>query len=90
MVFFGIEIKFIMKKFWPHRSEAKGFLTEILASKYLEKCPSLSSHENSNQLLAHVDLRSEKEDCNPKAISQENNKKGHWANRAFLEYKDVA
>ena len=79
-----------MKNFWPNRSKAKGFSIENLARKYREKISRNSSNEISNQFLVDRNLKSTKEDFNHIGISHLPIKKGHWANRDFSEYRDVA
>ena len=79
-----------MKFFWPNRSKAKGFSNEKLASKDPEKISILSSNEISNQLIADKNLKAKIEDNNHLAISDLSVKRGHWANRDFSEYKEVA
>ena len=80
----------ILKSFWPHRSSAKGFSIQNLASKYRSKISYLSSNEISNQLLDDKNLISMKEDCNGISIADLSRKRIHWANRDFSEYKEVA
>ena len=79
-----------MKIFWPHRSKAKGFSTENLVFKYPEKSSSLSSDKISNQLVAERNLKSRIEESNQMGNYNLSYKKGHWANRDFSEYREVA
>ena len=79
-----------MKIFWPHRSEAKGFSIEKLARKYHEKISFLSSNKISNSLPEGTDLQSTNEDSKQKELINLSIKRGHWANRDFSEYMDVA
>lgn len=81
-----------MKDFWPHRSKAKGFSIENLARKYRLKISrsSVSSNENSNQLLDNSNLLSLEEDSKEISIADLSCKRIHWANRDFSEYKKVA
>ena len=88
MVFLEKEINFIVKIFWPNRDIAKGFSIENLARKYREKITDgVTSHKTSNQL---VDLKSIKEDRRQIAQCSLLRKRGHWANRDFSEYREVA
>ena len=79
-----------MKIFWPHRSKAKGFSIDNLASKYSKNFFSLSSDKSSNQILPYRNLKSRIEDSNKKNVISISEKKGHWANRDFSEYRNVA
>tara|TARA_Y100001968_G_scaffold100296_1_gene90226 strand:+ start:162 stop:398 length:237 start_codon:yes stop_codon:yes gene_type:complete len=78
-----------VKIFWPYRSKAKGFSIENLADKYREKISSLSSDKTSNQFSDDRNLKSII-DINHIEISPMVVKRGHWANRDFSEYKEVA
>ena len=79
-----------MKIFWPHRSKAKGFSIENLASKYREKISSLSNEKTFNQILVDRNLKSRIEDSNHMETFNLSNKRVHWANRDFSEYREVA
>ena len=79
-----------MKIFWPHRSDAKGFSIENLANKYREKIYGISSSKISNKLSDNKNLEFVREEKNYLELSHLSNKKGHWANRDFSEYRDVA
>ena len=79
-----------MKNFWPNRSVAKGFSIENIARKYREKISSTSSNEISNQLLDNRKLESNNKDMKYNLISNLSFKRGHWANRDFSEYRDIA
>ena len=79
-----------MKNFWPHRSDAKGFSIKNLACKYRLKIAKVSSNEVSNQLLDDKNLISMEEKNEWISIADLSNKKIHWANRDFSEYKDAA
>ena len=79
-----------MKKFWPRRSKAKGFLIENFASKYCEKLSNLSSTKISNQLLYDRNLKSSDKDIDQIAIDSLFLQRVHWANRDFSEYRDAA
>tara|TARA_B100000945_G_C19885002_1_gene368973 strand:- start:49 stop:336 length:288 start_codon:yes stop_codon:yes gene_type:complete len=89
-----IEIQLILKNFWPHRSNAKGFSIENLASKYRLKISNsnskVSSDENSNQLLDDRNLISINEEVKKNSMANLSIKKIHWANRDFSEYKEAA
>ena len=81
-----------MKNFWPHRAEAKGFSVKNLARKYRLKISNSSffSNESSNQLLDGSNLISMEEEGKKMSISDISNKRIHWANRDFLEYKEAS
>ena len=81
-----------MKNFWPHRSKAEGFSIQNLARKYRLKISraSVSSHENSNQLLDVKNLISMEEESKKISTVNLSIKRIHWANRDFSEYKEVA
>ena len=79
-----------MKIFWPYRSKAKGFSIENLAGKYREKFSSFSPKEVSNKFLDDRNLKSRNLDNNHLETSILNAKRGHWANRDFLEYREAA
>tara|TARA_Y100001968_G_C18760700_1_gene437594 strand:+ start:241 stop:480 length:240 start_codon:yes stop_codon:yes gene_type:complete len=79
-----------VKFFWPNRSKAKGFLIENNACKYRENISSLSSKKISNQFSDNRNLKSIKEDSIYIDISHLSIKRGHWANRDFSEYREVA
>ena len=78
-----------MKIFWPRRSDAKGFSIEKFASKYHENISILDSNKISNQFLDDRALKTTKEDSKLDK-SHLYNRKGHWANRDFSEYRDAA
>ena len=79
-----------MKNFWPYRSDAKGFSIENFASKYREKVSRFSFEKKTSQLLDKRELKSLKEERVNRVLSDLSLKKGHWANRDFSEYKEVA
>ena len=81
-----------MKNFWPKRSMAKGFSIQNLADKYRFKISrtSISSCENSNQLMEDSNLISMKDEVNNISIANLSIKRIHWANRDFSEYKEAA
>ena len=79
-----------MKFFWPRRSKAKGFLTQNLECKNIEKISSLSSSKTSDQLLADKNLKSIIKNRNEIVTSHFSIKRGHWANRDFSEYREAA
>ena len=91
MAFFRKDIQFIVKNFWPHRSNVKGFSIEKLARKYREEILNGSSNKISNKLFDKSNLKSTREDDNHLPISYESAKREkHWANRDFSEYKQAA
>ncbi len=81
-----------MKKFWPHRSNAKGFSIQNFASKNrLNISRSFdNSNQSSNKILDDWNLMSIKEKVKKGVISDVSIRKIHWANRDFSEYKDAA
>ncbi len=81
-----------MKKFWPNRSEVKGFSIQKLACKYGFKSSlhSVSCNEASKKLLDDSNLISIKEEVKSISISNLSIKRMHWANRDFSEYKEAA
>ena len=91
LVFLNKEKGFILKNFWPYRPNVKGFSIEKLARKYREKVSSVSSNKNLSEVVDDDrDLNyfnKERNDINFTPISI---KSGHWANRDFSEYRDVA
>tara|TARA_Y100001968_G_scaffold188057_1_gene172391 strand:- start:554 stop:817 length:264 start_codon:yes stop_codon:yes gene_type:complete len=84
------ELLFILKIFWPHRPDSKGFSIESLARKYRQKISSSSPNKSSNQLFDDRNLKPNKGSITHIAFSHESIKKGHWANRDFSEYREVA
>ena len=92
LVFFKIEIVFFVKNFWPHRSTAKGFSIKNLAFKYRLNISSsnISNGEVSNKPQFENDLEHNREETSKIFISKLSIKGGHWANRDFSEYKEVA
>ena len=79
-----------MKNFWPHRSNAKGFSIQNLASKYRSKISSVTPNEISNQVLDDKNLISMKEEGKNISIDDLSIERIHWANRDFSEYKEAA
>ena len=79
-----------MKNFWPHRSNAKGFSIQNLASKYRSKISSVTPNEISNQVLDDKSLISMKEEGKNISIDDLSIERIHWANRDFSEYKEAA
>ena len=90
MVFLRTDLEFIMRIFWPNRSDAKGFSIERLSRKYREKISSLSSNEFSNHSSDNINLKSNQEDSKNIQLTCLAVKRGHWANRDFSEYRDAA
>jgi len=79
-----------LKSFWPHRSKAKGFAISNIAFKYRNKIESLSCSKISNQFLNDRNLKSMAEESIHGGIEQFYIKRGHWANRDFSEYRQIA
>ena len=80
-----------MKNFWPHRTDPKGFSIENFARRYREKISNItSSNEISNQLFDNANLKSFKQERKKEVLSNLSVKRGHWANRDFSEYRQVA
>ena len=80
----------MMKNFWPRRSVAKGFSIESLARKYREKISSRSSDGDFNKIESDKSLTSIRKEEKNILNSHHLLRKGHWANRDFSEYRDVA
>ena len=81
---------FILKNFWPRRSNAKGFSIQNFARKYRSKISSDTSNEISNQVLDDKNLISMKEEGKSSSIAELSIERIHWANRDFSEYKKAA
>ena len=81
-----------MKNFWPHRSKAKGFSIQNLASNYRLKLSNsrVSSNKISDQLLDNTNLIFKQEEGKKISIANLSIKRIHWANRDFSEYKEAA
>ena len=81
-----------MKNFWPHRSKAKGFSIQNLASRYRLKISGASeySDESSNQIIDDRNLKFSEEKGKRALIANLSVKSIHWANRDFSEYKEAA
>ena len=90
-VFFRKDILFNVKKFWPHRSDVKGFSIQRLARNYHLKISSLNlpSKELSNQNSDEDYSKVIKEGAEKISINNLSIKRTHWANRDFLEYREV-
>ena len=84
------DIGFILKNFWPHRSQARGFAISNIDLQYRDKISKLSSSKISNQFLNDRNLESIEDESNQKMIEKLSIKRGHWANRDFSEYRQVA
>ena len=81
---------FSVKIFWPNRSKAKGFSIQNFAFKNNEKSSTLPPNKISDQFLSERNLKSINEESQPIKTSHLYIKRGHWANRDFSEYKNVA
>ncbi|MBW3042319.1 hypothetical protein [Prochlorococcus marinus] len=79
-----------MKKFWPRRLDAEGFSIENLARKYREKISRVSTNISSNQKSDDSNFIPIKEDNKKISLASLPTKRGHWANRDFSEYRNVA
>ena len=81
-----------MKKFWPHRSESKGFNVRNLVRKYRLKSSKVNvpNNEITEQTLKDNNKRSFNVECKDNSVSNLSIKRIHWANRDFSEYKKVA
>ncbi len=90
MVFLRKELIIILKNFWPRRSDAKGFSIEKLARKYREKISGFSSSGISKQSEIKNNLKIVDQDRKEIHRSFLLVKRGHWANRDFSEYREVA
>ena len=81
-----------MKKFWPHRSESKGFKVKNLVREYRLK---ISNFNGSNNEMTGTTLQDNKKiffnvEGKNSSVSNLSIKRIHWANRDFSEYKTVA
>ncbi len=83
-------IYFIVKIFWPHRSDPKGFSIENLARKYREKISKVPLNKNLNQCLDDNNFKSTIEENKKLTLSHIHTKRKHWANRDFSEYREAA
>ena len=79
-----------MKIFWPYRSKAKGFSIKKLADTYPKKTSSVSSPKLVNQFSGDRNLKPIKKDSEFFGTTPLAVKRGHWANRDFSEYREVA
>tara|TARA_Y100001978_G_C23438315_1_gene311773 strand:- start:69 stop:314 length:246 start_codon:yes stop_codon:yes gene_type:complete len=81
-----------MKKFWPHRSESKGFTVKNLVRKYRLKLSNVDVRNNEIKEQILKDKKTEYVNVEDKNISVSNLSinRIHWANRDFSEYKKVA
>ena len=79
-----------MKNFWPHRVDVKGFSIENLARQYREKISDISSKKTLKEIVKDRNLNSLDEDSKDIFQSQILEKKVHWANRDFSEYREIA
>ena len=81
-----------MRKFWPHRSESKGFKAINLVRKYLLKFSDV--HVSNNEIREQTLKDNNKEYVNVEGenivVSKLLIKRIHWANRDFSEYKKFA
>ena len=81
-----------MKKFWPHRSESKGFKVTNLVREYRLK---ISNFNGSNNEMTGTTLQDNKKiffnvEGKNSSVSNLSIKRIHWANRDFSEYKNVS
>ena len=76
-----------MKKFWPHLSEPKGFLIQEIARKYRLRIYNFSKHTDEN--LNDKNILLVKKEGVSTSVYGGLNKRMHWANRDFSEYKGV-
>ena len=79
-----------MKSFWPNRLKAKGFSIQNLPFKYREKISSTFPDETSDKSLVERNVKSIIKDREYIGISNLSINRGHWANRDFSEYREVA
>ena len=84
------ELYLTLKKFWPHRSEAKGFSIQKTSCQYRSKISSVSSNEILNQNIDDNNLKSIEEEGKRISITNISIKRTHWANRDFSEYTETA
>ncbi len=82
-----------MKKFWPYRSDSKGFKVKNFVRKYSLKFSNINDHKDAitEQILKgnNKPLYVNDEGKNI-SVSKLSIKRIHWANRDFSEYKKVA
>ena len=90
MLLLSKDIQITLKKFWPNRSNAKGFSIKYFSSQYRHKISKLSSNENLNHFSDDANLKSMRKDDNHIDIANIFINKSHWANRDFSEYRDAA
>ena len=81
-----------MKKFWPHRSESKGFTVKNLVRKYRLKSSKVNvpNNEITKQTLKDNNKSYFNVECKDNSVSNLSIKIIHWANRDFSEYKKAA
>tara|TARA_B100000214_G_scaffold194060_1_gene140445 strand:+ start:420 stop:665 length:246 start_codon:yes stop_codon:yes gene_type:complete len=81
-----------MKKFWPYRSESKGFTVENLVRKYRLKISNVNvpNIEITEKALKDNNKANVNVDDENISVSNSSIKRVHWANRDFSEYKKVA
>ena len=90
LFFLSKYIQITLKKFWPHRSNVKGFSIKDFASQYRDKISKLSSDEISSHYLDDGNLNSIGKDDNYIDTTKGLKNKSHWANRDFSEYRNAA
>ena len=80
-----------MKKFWPHRSESKGFTVKNLVRKYRLKSSKVNvpNNEITEKTLKDNNKRYFNVECKDNSVSNLSIKRIHWANKDFSEYKSV-
>ena len=80
-----------MKKFWPHRSESKGFTVKNLVRKYRLKSSKVNvpNKEITEQTLKYNNKIYFNVECENNYVSNLSIKRIHWANKDFSEYKSV-
>ena len=81
-----------MKKFWPHRSESKGFTVKNLVRKYRLKSSKVNvpNTEITEKTLKDNNKRYLNVVCKDNSVYNLSIKRIHWANRDFSEYKKAA
>ena len=81
-----------MKKFWPHRSESKGFNVRNLVRKYRLKSSKVNvpNNEITEQTLKDNNKGYFNVECENNSVSNLSIKRIHWANRDFSEYMNVS
>ena len=79
-----------MKKFWPHRSESKGFTVKNFVRNCRLNISNLPNNEITEKSLKDSNKVSVDVEVGNFSVSKLSIRKIHWANRDFSEYKNAA